>query len=840
MQLPQPRQPSIEERCDPSRLYPNGFHAPPARFASAGTDRRLTEELRGPLRRHRASPVHLLAEAAAAFQQRDLQLGNALADLCVTGRQMYQCFCASPPEPGQVLRAARRAVDDHHVRAMVERALERAYRVAWALQGLAPRCDLGWIAVSSEDDPPHRPVNVPAPSFPQHDLQVAVRPTAHARGHAVTTRFIVARPGTQPTSPVPPAEGIRTRRLPPEQPVRIAAHERLLLYVHGHAARLEDCLDLAAAVATHGFTMVAMDLPCCGYASMIEHTDLADVAPPGAAEAFPLLEHIEQFVIDFVLALEQRVGRAIQHQIAAVIGGGLGGHLALRLAQRDLVALPFLGTVVAWSTACVWTPSNDVPCHQPDTAGARAEREESQSPMSRRWHWRVGQEQLRHSQGAPARWDKIRARTLLVAGADAAAPRTHIHDATGDLGRLLLTTPGRRLLVENAGHALHRERPHWLARELRHFLPPRRPVDTVREAWTPWRRLGGILTTRPAVGIDDDGRLEVFARGVDHRVHHIGQAAPNGPWASGWATLQDDVASADLGRRLATASNGNGRREVIAYLADAGWSKQIRQSMPRRDRDASLRQLIGKAQDSASAIERVGAEPLAPGDGGPRFGSVYRWLLAAALVRGGWIHIPGMSAFGWWKDGPYVGCHAPQLVGMPVLAQRRDGRLGIFARDTRGLMYHIWETAPDTWHDTWVPIPGGAVTSDAVVALNVDGRLEVFACSKRRELVHAWQTSPDGGWTAWSSLGGNLDHASLPAVARNAWGELQVFARWQDGATCHRRLLPDHDWFWAPWQCLSGAARTDPVVAANADGRLSVFVVGADGALYVSEQNTAG
>jgi hypothetical protein len=272
------------------------------------------------------------------------------------------------------------------------------------------------------------------------------------------------------------------------------------------------------------------------------------------------------------------------------------------------------------------------------------------------------------------------------------------------------------------------------------------------EVWTPWRRLGGILTSRPAVVVNDDGRLEVFARGADRRMHHIWQTAPNGRWAGTWAAPPGEPASAgDPGQSVAVAGQAEGRLDVFAQLGDG-------------------------------------------------------------------------AAF----------------LGAPVLARSADGRFVIFARDRRGVMHHISEIAPDLWHDTWQAIAGGAVTGDAAAALTGDGQLAIFACSPHRELVHAWETAPGGSFTAWSSLGGSLDHASTPAVARNAHGELQVFVRWQDGSTRHRRLLPGREGQWADWQTLNGVARTDPVVAANADGRLAVFVVGADGALYVSEQTTTG
>jgi hypothetical protein len=74
------------------------------------------------------------------------------------------------------------------------RALERAYQVAWALRDTDVRrrerlrSTLGWIAVSGEDDPPHRPVNAPSAPYPQYDL------TVKSGGRTFQIRYLVASP----------------------------------------------------------------------------------------------------------------------------------------------------------------------------------------------------------------------------------------------------------------------------------------------------------------------------------------------------------------------------------------------------------------------------------------------------------------------------------------------------------------------------------------------------------------------------------------------------------------------------------------------------------------------
>jgi hypothetical protein len=106
----------------------------------------------------------------------------------VTGRAAYDAFVAHPPREAKILDAARLGVknslkvaggtvwakphkgtvNEKKLRTAVDTSLERAYQVAWALRDanvqerIAIRKNLGWITVSGEDDPPHRPVNVPA------------------------------------------------------------------------------------------------------------------------------------------------------------------------------------------------------------------------------------------------------------------------------------------------------------------------------------------------------------------------------------------------------------------------------------------------------------------------------------------------------------------------------------------------------------------------------------------------------------------------------------------------------------------------------------------------------
>jgi hypothetical protein len=139
-------------------------------------------------------PLVALAAAADFFRDGKTLWGNAAADLAVTGRAAYERFRALHPQEGDVARLMRQTAGEAELLSAARKALDRAYQVAWALRDtnvrerLRRRADLGWIAVSGEDDPPHRPVNTTSAPYPQYDLSVA------SHGQSFQIRYMVASP----------------------------------------------------------------------------------------------------------------------------------------------------------------------------------------------------------------------------------------------------------------------------------------------------------------------------------------------------------------------------------------------------------------------------------------------------------------------------------------------------------------------------------------------------------------------------------------------------------------------------------------------------------------------
>jgi len=212
---------------------------------------------------------------------RQRELAQAFADLAVTGRSAYQSFIDFEPlkpssltwledglrellmkelHPGHAQEnppfGPPKPEDIHW---SVRQAVQRAYQVAWAIRGpeqyrAEHRAGLGWIAVSGEDDPPHRPVNIPSAPYPQYNMDVNVT------GHSVETRYMVASESIHDTR----AADLSTV---PTDPVPQKIDGDIILFIHGHSSHLEEAQSLIpylhkyALKQNRSVTIIAMDLP---------------------------------------------------------------------------------------------------------------------------------------------------------------------------------------------------------------------------------------------------------------------------------------------------------------------------------------------------------------------------------------------------------------------------------------------------------------------------------------------------------------------------------------------------------------------------------------------------
>ena len=356
-----------EEACSAGK-----FFLPTKSIVVKSGNGRLLPELRASAAQ--ADARQNLLASTLAYLHDDEAMGKAYADLSITGKRGYSHF-KTLYHQGQVTEPilltqlqAQPQSQGFSPEAMlmaVTQTLDRVFRVAHALHELnSPyRAELGYIAVSGEDDEPHRPVNVPTAPYRQYDLAVPVGT------HVVHTRYIIAD-SLHPETPSAPITPITRWRLPEEPQPTLSADAKVLIYVHGMDSRLEEGLDLTKALQKiaretgENWTVVIMDMPTSGYADKIDHTTISPITDIGSGRGFllfgfnahghqnvPVLDFDENFIVSFVDTLDAKI--PLKAHLKAVIGGSLGGNMTFRMGRRTDLA--WLKSTVTWSPASIWT-----------------------------------------------------------------------------------------------------------------------------------------------------------------------------------------------------------------------------------------------------------------------------------------------------------------------------------------------------------------------------------------------------------------------------------------------------------------------------------------------------
>jgi len=284
--------------------------------------------------------------------------------------------------------------------------------------------------------------------------------------------------------------------------------------------------------------------------------------------------------------------------------------------------------------------------------------------------------------------------------------------------------------------------------------------------WWGWVPMGGTypLTVRPAVAKNQDGRMEVFLRGKDNQLWHLYQAVPNGGWSSHTSlggALSDDPA---------VGTNADGRIEVFARFTDSRvWH----------------------------------AWQVAPNQ---YFDSFF-------TMNGSW----------------------PSRTRLAV-AVNRDGRIELFGTAGDNQVWHAWQVAPNQYFLPWAPLGGSWPQGRDVGAVrNQDGRLEVFMLGGDGRMWHTFQVAPNAGWSSYFPQGTNM-WSTPPAVVRDKSGRLDMAALRTDGRLAvASQLAPNQSW--NPGQVLGGNGGSQPVIGINADGHVEAFYVGSDFTINHAWQN---
>src|SRR5260370_24571733 len=169
-----------------------------------------------------------------------------------------------------------------------------------------------------------------------------------------------------------------------------------------------------------------------------------------------------------------------------------------------------------------------------------------------------------------------------------------------------------------------------------------------------------------------------------------------------------------------------------------------------------------------------------------------------------------------------------------TVAQNTDGRLEVFTVGTDGTLWHIWQTIPDKSWSNWDPLTKPPNTNVLVVpgvGKNADGRLEVFTIGSDGALWHTWQTAPGQrrgfSWFSSGQPAASIANARFPpSVAQNTDGRLEVFTVGSDGALWHIcQATPNGTWsnWTSPGQPHEPTITTAPSVGKNTDERLEAL-----------------
>ena len=338
--------------------------------------------------------------------------------------------------------------------------------------------------------------------------------------------------------------------------------------------------------------------------------------------------------------------------------------------------------------------------------------------------------------------------------------------------------------------------------------------------WSTYSSLNGEIRSNSdlALAMNNDGRLQVFMIGTDNALYYKTQTgADSSSWTSSWTSLGGTI-RADTSP--AVAMNNDGRLQVFMIGTD--------NALYYKTQTAAGSSTWSSAWTSLGGTIRANTDPvvIANSDGrlqvfvvGTNNQLYYRSQTAA-------------DSSSWTSSWTSLG-GAIRADTSPAVARNNDGRLQVFMIGTDNALYYKTQTAAgsSTWSSAWTSLGGPLrANTDPVVIANSDGRLQVFVVGTNNQLYYRSQTAADSSsWTSsWTSLGGAIRADTSPAVARNNDGRLQVFMIGTDNALYYKTQTAAGSSTWSSaWTSLGGSLRdnSDPKVVPNADGRLDAFAI---------------
>jgi hypothetical protein len=338
----------------------------------------------------------------------------------------------------------------------------------------------------------------------------------------------------------------------------------------------------------------------------------------------------------------------------------------------------------------------------------------------------------------------------------------------------------------------------------------------------------------PEVAASGDGRLEVFVFDVQGRLWHT--------WQTQWSNSGDWTGWCQQGGGAqwpaTVAANGDGRLELavvagpqqVQYASQTAWSNGWSGFAP-----------LPAVPETVSGLGFF-----SPGMTSNADGRLELFVANGAL----WRSEQTAWSNGWSSWQPH-GSPGGALVLGPVMAGRSgDGRIEVFVIDQDGRLWNTRQTSANGTFTGWNAFgnPGVALDDRPGLARSADGRLELFVRGTDNRLYHQWETGVGTFvWSGWNTFdadstpaGGLADH---PVVAPSADGRLELFLTGADGNIYHSWQVQASGGWSAPWvsegSAGGGFTAAAPALGRNGDGRLELFAVARDGNLYHKWQTAA-
>jgi hypothetical protein len=251
--------------------------------------------------------------------------------------------------------------------------------------------------------------------------------------------------------------------------------------------------------------------------------------------------------------------------------------------------------------------------------------------------------------------------------------------------------------------------------------------------WSGWANLGApsaLLTGDPSVGINSDGRLEVFARGRDGNVYHIFE---NGLQTT-WSTFESLGCAATS--NIAVVRNANNVLEIFFRGAD-GTLSHMWQIAPGQtwSRCFSMRtQVVG--------------DPFAMQDS---TGSLHVFYVSTDKQL---MHVSGGGLMSWTLPGTLSN---DSVSGAPRVGMNPDRTLQVFIRGADNSLLTVQSTsASGTQWNTATKLSGFGIQlgSNPDVINYFNGNLDVFWMNPDGQLNETWYNPPS--WVSVSGHGGSL------------------------------------------------------------------------------------